>query len=293
MKKNYYLYLFIILFSCSKEQVGIDVFQSVDVSEHIVFDGFATTYYGDQFISISKSTGLVADQTNPVLDAEIVIYSKDSLYEFELYDTTGIYCSVKPFAIERGIKYTCKVIVEGKEYLASDSLSLYNDNEKDTLLLPSTNEITDQGDNIVIWFYKQNFGYEQTSCYQLGAAYYTYETAYYKNLNIGEFLFKDRAAFIYHHKGSLPQGVYANSFTLNSYNVSKNSFIEYFYFDISKEYADFLIDYFNITEWNGGIFSTIPGNAFTNVSNDGLGKFFVADVKRIQINYKDYLETFK
>jgi hypothetical protein len=288
MKKFYFIYLLsLLLLSCSREQVDIDIFQTVDTSERVVIDGFATSYYGDQFIKITKSSGIEANITNPVLDAEVVLCSKDTLIQYELFDTTGVYCSTVPFAIERGIKYTCKVNVDGEEYLAADSLAFLN--EKQDTLLPLSLDIHDQGDNISVTLYFQNYGYENTSLYRLGTTQ-EHDTDYYKNLNVGEYLFTYSIHFIYKHKGTLPQGLYAYGASFTSVNIYKTDYLEYFYFDISDAYADFLTEYFNVTEWSDGIFATVPGNATSNVSNSGTGYFFIADVKRIQIDYNDYVK---
>lgn len=291
MRKYIYVIVFIFIASgCYREPVGIDVFKTEETADYIVFDGFATTYYGDQFINISQSTGFKINQRNPVLDAEVSVYSVDSLYLFELYDSSGTYCSTKPFAIERGVKYTCKAIIDGKEYWASDSLALINE-DIDTMLvypheyynIPSTN-------SYILSFIQHNFGYDCASLYLLLYVNYFDDSESYQNMNMGYYLFDSRFNFLYKHKGVCPQGIYVTEGQSAIRVPDIDSFFEYFSINVSDEYIDYFTDYFNITIWSDGIFSTVPGNAKTNVSNGGIGYFYVADVKRIRIKCGDYIK---
>jgi len=282
--------LFFICFACSKEQVDIGIFKTENTNDLVVIEGFASTNYGNQYVQITKSVGIQSMITNPVLNADVIVYSNDTLIQYHLHDTTGVYCSDVPYAVKRGTTYTCKVLVDEKEYWASDSLSLDN-NLQDTLFPISAIEVNSLGTEQIYCSIKmQNFGYDRIAIYLLGHS--GIETDYFKNLDIGYYVFYNKMEYIYKHKGSLPQGIYAYGDGYISHHVHKESYFDYFYLDISDAYADFLTEYMNITEWSDGIFATVPGNANSNVSVGGTGYFYVTDLKRIKLDYQDFVELF-
>jgi hypothetical protein len=65
--------------------------------------------------------------------------------------------------------------------------------------------------------------------------------------------------------------------------------VELINLSISDQYHEHLITLFNVTEWSSGIFSTIPGNVKTNVSEGGTGYFYAVNAKRFRITFKDLL----
>lgn len=283
--------LLFFCFACSKEQVDIGIFKDENTNELVVFEGFASTYYGKQYVQITKSAGIQSMITNPVLDANVVVYSKDTLIQYHLHDSTGVYCSDVPFASKRGTKYTCKVLLDDKEYWAVDSLGIDIDLQ-DTLFPISAIEDIDFGkDQMYCSVKMQNFGYDRMAIYLLG--HNGIETDYFKNLDIGYYVFQKKMDYIFRHEGSLPQGIYAYGDGYISHQVHKESYFDYFFLDISDVYSGFLTEYMNITEWSDGIFATVPGNANSNVSEGATGYFFVADLKRIKIEYEDFIEMLK
>jgi hypothetical protein len=293
MDKIFILVLLLFLcFACSKEQVDIGIFKTENTNEFVAVEGFASTYFGNQYLQITKSAGVQTVITKPVLDADVVVYSNDTLIQYHLHDTTGVYCSDVPFAIKRGTKYTCKVLVDDKEYWATDSLGVDID-LKDTLFPISAIEDISFGTEQMFCSIKtQNFGFDRMVIYLLG--HNGIESDYFnKNLDVGYYVFQYKMHYIYRHEGSLPQGIYAYGGGNISRSVYKESYFDYFFLDISDAYASFLTEYMNITEWSDGIFSTVPGNANSNVSEGGTGYFFVTDLKRINIGYEDFIEMLK
>ena len=59
---------------------------------------------------------------------------------------------------------------------------------------------------------------------------------------------------------------------------------------MSDRYYDYLISVFNIVDWSGGMFSTIPGNTKTNLSKGGAGYFYASDVKIRYLDLHEMLE---
>ncbi|MBN2636431.1 MAG: hypothetical protein JXR61_09180 [Prolixibacteraceae bacterium] len=291
MKELFITFLLLCLCTaCLKEPVDISIFMSGNTNEYVVIEGFASTYFGNQYLKITKSAGIQAVITKPVLDADVVVYSNDKLIQYHLHDTSGVYCSNVPFAIERGTNYTCKVLVDAMEYKASDALPL-NNNLQDTLLpMPKQEDVRQQSNGTTFSIENHHFGYERTSFYLLGPRG---GDDYFETNDAGYYAFSYNMSYIYKHQGSLPQGLYAYGSGSFSSIFPNNTFITYFSFDISDAYENFLNEFMNITDWSDGIFATVPGNPISNVSEGGTGYFYVTDLKRIKLDYQDFVEMIK
>ena len=92
---------------------------------------------------------------------------------------------------------------------------------------------------------------------------------------------------MYTHTSALPQGLFPSGITSTGDAGEPNDTTEYLKLSVSDAYYKYLVSMFNLTDWSSGIFSTIPGNTYSNVSEGGTGFFFASDVKKIRIQYKD------
>ena len=103
----------------------------------------------------------------------------------------------------------------------------------------------------------------------------------------------------YSHQSSIPQGVFpmATEGTYAAYNDYEDEDdeapIQCVKMSMSDRYYDYLVSEFNLTDWSGGMFSTIPGNTKTNLSKGGTGYFYACDVKIKYLGLDELLELVK
>lgn len=88
--------------------------------------------------------------------------------------------------------------------------------------------------------------------------------------------------YIYTHKGIEPQGM-LNETSSNFAFGELNDTLWVEKYSISPNYDQYIIAVYKETKWSGDMFSTLPANAPTNVSNGGYGYFYATDV------YKTYI----
>ena len=266
--------------SCIKEEINPE---SLDITSEktydIVIEGFISTEKTLYQVKLSKPISISNTDFIPVNDADVKIIDGNKLYDFELTSAPGVFQSIDSIYGEVGKNYTLQVKYNNKIYYASDSLI-----QCDPIIdfpVKSVEVISDfyQFDMSV-----HNFGFETPSIW----------TFIETTNNVGEvvhFDIKDLYNLdLYNHIGSIPQGVFPADFSSTGVSGLATDSLEIIKMSVSEAYYEYLLSQFNITDWSSGIFSTIPGNTKTNISEGGTGYFYCTDVKRFRMTYKDLYE---
>lgn len=275
-----YVLVALIALSCNKEEINpgdLDIHSGKMYD--IVIEGFLSTEKTLYQIKLSTPIGISNSDFLPVNNAQVKIKDGNKIYNFELTSVSGIFQSIDSISGEVGKKYTLIVEYNNKTFYASDSLTKCNS----AIDFPVKKvEIID--DFYQFDLYVHNFGFDFPSIW----------TDIETTDNNGEIIHFDIKDFynlkLYNHIGSIPQGVFPNGFSSTGVSGLTTDSLEIIKMSVSEAYYEYLVSQFNIAEWSSGIFSTIPGNTKTNVSEGGTGYFYCTDVKRFRMTYKDLFE---
>lgn len=119
LKQIILLFTVVFLASCDKEiQLPLD-----PNSTMLVIDGSVTDQVGPYFVKITKSIDVSSTQNNPVVEnATVMIYDNQGVRDTLTYTKNGAYQTKRIKGIY-GNTYFLEVIVDGKKYTASSTLS--------------------------------------------------------------------------------------------------------------------------------------------------------------------------
>jgi hypothetical protein len=272
--------LALIAIGCNKEEINPKV---LDISSgemyNIVIEGFISTEKTLYQVKLSKPISISNSDFSPISNAQVKITDGNMFYYFELTSVAGIFQSIDSISGEVGRKYTLIVEYNNETYFASDSLVQCHPE----IDYPA-NEVKISTDFYEFHSNQHNFGYKYPSIW-------TDNENTTQNGEIIPIGIKNMYNLkLYNHVGSIPQGVFPASFSSTGASGLASDSLEIIKMSVSDAYYEYLLSQFNITEWSSGIFSTIPGNTKTNVSEGGTGFFYCTDVKRFRMTYKDLNE---
>lgn len=273
------LFLFLIT-ACRKEEISLhDVdFPSVGSKYAIVVEGGIFSELDLQFVRLTKP-GRWAEASplaEGIGDAEVYIQEGEHIYSFAPGEKPGDYFSVDSIRGEVGKTYTLVVSYEGKTYTATDRMV---EGPEPTNRIPveegSIAYFTDSfthKEKVQFSVYAHAFGYDVAQKWFLKSDLYDLG---------GTSLFNDLSRWHFNHQGSPPQGVFPSGQRLSCCGgIITDSEVEFISLSMSDKYYQYLVSLFNETEWAAGLFSVIPGNIKTNVSEGGTGFFYASEVKR-------------
>lgn len=281
--------------SCERELVNPDDvdFFNEELPYKIAIDGFISTEKTIYRVFLSKPFGILdGSQREPINDATVSVSDGQHVFLYERVNSNGEFRSIDSIQAAPGVEYTVKVVYDGKTYTASDVTPVESCDEIFYVFERSIgydddeNPVPPDDNNMGLKFSYQNFGYSRNL---IVIANNLKDDFGLDSLADIAFLNHISSNRIYIHTNSFPQGVFPSRFP--SYNIggASTDSVELINMNISDEYHDYLITLFNVTEWSSGIFSTIPGNVKTNVSEGGTGYFYAGNAKRIRVTYKDLL----
>lgn len=239
---------------------------------------------GKQFLQITKPLVWITDTVMPVSGAVVELSDGENTYLYKETSIPGEYETVLDIKGEVGKVYTLKVSYNGKLYFASDSLIETKPISVDEIPIK---EIKHLEGRIYTNIDTHTFGYETSNIWIINTRYYDSLGNEFLPQLIPIQIIKYRNFIFYTHKGVLHQGLFPTGFSSIGNAGAPEDTTEYAKLSVSDSYYKYLISIFNITEWSSGLFSTVPGNALTNVSDGGAGYFFASDVKTIKVQYKD------
>lgn len=291
----------LLIAGCAEEEVDLDL-KNTGNPYHIVVDGGVFSYGGHQFLKLTvpfEQNG----QPEPAGGAKVEVSDGQNTYQYRETERKGEYESVEEFAGEVGKVYTLKIEYGGQTYFASDSMVAATEIEleqipagEQTKYLKIEHRRSDGtitfNNHIEIDLSKHKFGCAETAKWVFGDM----DTAMYVKTPKNIVLFDP----VYSHQSSIPQGVFpmATESIGASYNDYKDDDyaeddaipVQCLKMSMSDRYYEYLISVFNIVDWSGGMFSTIPGNSKTNLSKGGTGFFYASDVKIRYLGLDELLE---
>lgn len=291
-KKLISISFLLALTACNEEEVDLH-FADGDIPYEIVVQGGVCSVMGKQLVYISKPMSVNDTIAIPVSNATVEVSDGQNTYLYRETEQKGEYESVEEFAGEVGKVYTLKIEYCGQTYFASDSMVAATEIELEQIPAGEQTKymkIEHWRDGEVVFY---DFVSIDLSKHKFGCV----ETA--------KWVFRDDSMFVktpknivfaekyYSHEQSIPQGVFpmATWGSGVSYNEERaNSPVQCLKMSMSDRYYDYLISTFNLTDWSGGMFSTIPGNVKTNLSKGGAGYFYASDVKIRYLDLHEMLE---
>jgi hypothetical protein len=292
MKRSFCLFvLFFLITSCSEEVSLNDInFSNADIEQYIAVEGFVSNEDEPCRIKLTKPVSVSQKiESIPIDDATIVLHHRARDYTFQ-HDTIGVYFSIDNIIGIAGEVYTLEINYNSKTYTAEEIMP---DEPNDEFNIPFTLGIS-YDDNqkprpydetfvgLDIRFH--NFGYERTNSWGFEEARYNNDTFpdndLYRAMNYG----------IYTHQGSIPQGIFAPLTGATGASGAATDSLEIIKAELSDRYKLYLLDKFNETDWQGGMFSTIPGNVSSNLSEGATGYFYALNVKRKRFIIEDFVD---
>ena len=285
----------LFLVSCTEEEVTLDL-KNIGNPYQIAVEGGVFSFGGHQFLKLTQPFEQNG-KAKPASGAKVEVSDGQNTYQYRETEKEGEYESVEEFAGEVGKVYTLKIEYNGNTYFASDSMVAATEIELEQIPAEERTKYRkikqwqEDGtvgfyNHIEIHAYKHKFGCIETAKWVFGYL----DTSMYVNTP------KDIALYdfpTYSHQSSILQGVFPMQREGSGpvYNDDEDALpIQCVKMSISDRYYNYLVSEFNLTDWSGGMFSTIPGNTKTNLSKGGTGYFYASDVK---IRYLDLDELLK
>lgn len=250
----------IILNSCEKatDRTSVEVPGNL-----IVVDGMITDELKTQAIRLTRPVTAPNDTPEPVHDAEVLVSSSDGIYKFS-EDTIrpGYYNSENPFAGEADKEYTLLIhtdnnIISAKAMMmpgAGFDMLKYSPGSKPGLYrivdVAATYNANQSAMYEILLDWSMVQGYRDAPLESTTARllYYTLPT-----LDVNQVLAPAMESILF------PPG----------------TIITEKRYSLSDQHAAYIRSVLSVTEWQGGLFNTIPANVKGNLSNNGVG-FFAA-----------------
>lgn len=267
--------------SCTKEEVPIDFLTSKSNLPEVIVHGAVLSIHGKQFVRLSKpKSTAIGDSIIPISNAQITLFDGEKYYSYKESKIAGEYFTIDSILLSAGKEYSLNIKINKKKYVAKDEMKLCNYNG----VLP-INEITyDQMGRVYTKSYIHNFGFCDNNMWILNHHFDSIGNPYEY---LSPKIIMDYPIILFTHNSALPQGLFANKTVSTGGAGNSEQIEEYIKLSVSDNYYKYLISMFNLTDWSSGLFSTIPGNTYTNLSKGATGYFFASDVKKIRIKFKD------
>ena len=280
MKKIPLVLFALIIYACSSEELSIDDIVSSKNNHQfdVVVDCYITTELKKHYIKLSApSKDVTNNQSDPVSHAIVYIANDDNKYSFEEIEIHGIYESITEFAPQVGQEYEMHVKVGNMEYFACEMPVVVSDIDSSQIQLPKRDMGVISSSKTYFLVDKHQFGYPENN-----------KWLWLDDIPIEYFSnpFSENLYYCYTHSRAELQGLYPNNTYLYSFRGSPEDSITILKYSLSDNYYEYLIALFSETEWEAGIFSSIPGNLPSNLSEGAAGYFYIMDVtsKKITVN---------
>jgi hypothetical protein len=267
MKKMILYFLILLSFSGCEKKTNWQL--KSQASKLVVVDGIITGELKTQSLTLTFPVTELNAKPAPVTGATILISDEDSVFNMtEQPAGSGVYKSVFPFLAREGKNYSLLIfygdqVISAKSAMAPASVFnflVYSKDEDSELYHISWVASSFSTEAPAMWEVLLDWskvpGYQQTDSAKCKARllFYTLST-----LDVSE-IFAPSV-----EKVSFPAGT-----TINEIRYS-----------MTPEYAEFIREVLQETQWQGGLFNTIPANVPTNLSPGGAGFFAVCGVYSI------------
>ncbi|WP_375578760.1 DUF4249 family protein [Marivirga tractuosa] len=281
MKSLIFLSAVFSISSCIESEIDFTQItgNTSDIPNQVVVEGGILSVYGKQFVRLSEPSNLDDIGFQPISNAVLELSDGENVFRYAESSEPGEYETIDRIKGEIGKRYVLTIIHNGFTYTASDSMISNIENDQ----IPINEIDVDENQRIYTVSKQHNFGFDHSNIWISNQRKIT--TGYFKQLSPRNIINEEQK--IFSHSISLPQGIFPSGFSSFGNAGNASDTIEYLKLSISPDYHNYLISLFNETDWSSGIFSSIKGNTFTNVSEGGRGFFYASDVEVIRMKFGD------
>lgn len=260
---------------------------AIDDSEqriNVVVDGYISTEKDLHPLRLTKPSSWKNLTFQPISGATVTLFDGKTNFMYVESNKLGIYHSKDSIQGVLNRKYTVTIKIGNSIYTASDSIVAAPDFQATDFPLKDTKVNEDNYLNAAIA--NNNFGYAHPLAFYWSDGY----VDSLGNYQIGKVNpFQRSWSFL--HKGAIPQGIFPSSVRASyGFNGLLDDKVEFTGLSMSPNYYNYILSVKNGTDWNAGLFATVPGNSFTNLSEGASGYFFATDIKRKRFQYKEFLK---
>jgi hypothetical protein len=235
----------------------------------IVVDGIITNEHKMQTVTLTYPVTELNAKPNPVTGANILISDEDSVFHFtEQPDRSGIYKSVNPFIAREGYHYSLHIFYKEQVILAKAAMTsalpfnflVYTSDDGSGMYHISWVASSFSTQPPAMWEvlldWSKAKGYENTdsSACRARLLFYTLST-----LDVSE-IFAPQM-----EKITFPAG----------------TIIDERRYSLTPEHAEFIREVLLESQWQGGLFNSVPANVPTNLSRGATGFFAACGVYSI------------
>lgn len=288
MKTQFKIFIissFLFIFSCSSEEVDLSEFDfEVINANSIAVEGYVSTDSTHHYVRIRTIGEINKNDSKTVSSAEVSVWENDIEHRFEiLSDSVGIYKSVEAFRAHEGKTYILKIKYGNVVYSASDTVVIPSLSNFSTF--PEMRIYNVINGTIFISLNQHNFGYPFPNIWIKSTLRRPFETSCHSSL-----LYAGNES-IYTHSGTPLNGQFPIGTLGGGISGNPNDTVVFIRITTSNTYWKFLNDVFDETDWGAGLFSTIKGNARSNVTNGGFGFFACLYTERFPYTYRELLDS--
>lgn len=287
--------LFFSLVSCEDkyyEDIS-EITNNEGAMAEIVINGGVTSEKKYQEITLTKPISLNGQSIDSISGAVVKLEIGDIYYNFveeinhpninTLNKRKGTYVSIDSIQGVPGAIHTLIVDYAGKTYIASDIMENVDPFDFNSIDLPNKSgggQYNSVGVLVapILSLKLFHFGAIESSIYN----WFAVDTIYGY----------DRSeSSLYYFRVVDQQGLLSEMYQEldNRWSLRMSYKITVTKFSLSQQYEDYLIAVLKETFWNNNLFSTMPANVPTNVSNGGLGYFYTSDIYKQTISARELM----
>lgn len=252
--------------SCFKDRIELDL---NDDNTRIAIVAWITDLNEDQYITVSRTTNYLGEQTNDYVNNAIVTLTDESQEYSMTIDTDGTYYLPNNWQAQVGDNYTLKVTVDGTTHTASHQMRACPSIANTQSVLIDDLEID------TIDLYATSFDFQEIM--GEGDAYYAID--YLKGTAAGDSLINGAYTNDEFFDGEYFDGIIISEED-RFFQKGDTAIIELY--SIGQETHEFLVDIENEI-FRGGPFDAPPANVRTNFSGDAVGYFIISGAQQAQL----------
>ncbi|MEM9545821.1 MAG: DUF4249 domain-containing protein [Bacteroidota bacterium] len=258
--------LITILTSCFREPIDFDL---NDGDPQIVITGWITDDSTPQFVSVTRSTSFLGEQSIDYVDgAEATISTDQETYFLEERET-GRFFLPEDWTAITGQTYRLEVNYEGNNYTATHEMRA-----APTIQNPLVEEITSEDDSILLYQTLISFDDPVGE----GDGYFIID--YQKGTEVSDFIERGFVGDDEFIDGEMLEEVVATNFD-HRHEMGDTVIIELY--SIGQNSSDFIEEVLTESFRGESPFETPPVNVSTNISGGALGYFVTSGMQRVEI----------
>ncbi|MEL6534175.1 MAG: DUF4249 domain-containing protein [Bacteroidota bacterium] len=243
----------------------------------VIVDGFISTLRAPVQVRLTQPIAAPDSiRIIPVTTATVRLFENGNLLGTLAQDVEpGLYLSPDSLQGQVGGVYTLEINLDGETITATDTLPPTIPDFD----FPATLDRISSDGFLEFGVTEQNFGYDAPSIW-----------TWWEEPTIAFDLYRnERIRNIINHRGNIPAGVFPTATRGTGFSGFNEDRLDVYKLNISESYYQYLLGRLFETDWQAGIFSTIPGNVPSNV-NGGGGYFWATSVSQWTVSLSELAE---